>query len=818
MNRSLAFSHRLWSFLLCAALAAAFSTTARAAADHYWQDVRATVSLHDLATDGRVYVGGGGLEGNGLWISSDLKTWTRANLPATVGNSISSVAYENGTFIAVSNTIITSSDGISWTVADVPVTLDHQYSAVTYGNGVYVVVGSNVDSAEPVVLTSADGNVWTRQKAGVPAPADTYITFNGVAWNGTRFVAVGTFIRDGTASTIDVIITSTDARNWSQMSLPGDGKYGLTWSSYNDGLAYGNGTFVAGGGGGVYTSADGLTWAAHTMLDDFWATAIEFAHGIFIAPALTYGPLGGHQQTGYLFSTDGVSWTFGSVDPNEGRLKSASVVYNDGKYVIAGEAGVWSSSDLTNWAKQFSGPQSNKMGCLGHGKGSYVLLGSDSDEVLVSSNGRDWPDELTPIATRIGYTHSSYHQGCIAYGPGGYVSNNYRSIDGIDWQAAAVPPDDDIWLVAHNSSKYLAVARNFSNSPGDLDILVSNDGMAWSQISDDLPYFPFPSALQVINDSFFLIGQNGKPGWNIFSSSDGATWTDVTPPVPDSGFPRIGYGNDLLIAMWTDDDLHVKIARSSDDGAKWEVEKEAFPGGLSFVPASISYGGGIYVAVGYEPKSEVGAYLVSTDGERWTFAIDNRVGPFNTLLWDGSKFVATGSFDVLNLTGGIPAILLNVHGGAAESVEPGQTFAITVTVSNDGSVRADDVVLNDILPTSATYTGVTSSQGQCTKSGGTLSCALGTIGIGAEATVTLNFTAGAAEGDVTNRSSVGAYQPMRDDADLESSTTVTVRKPPSDDKGGSEGGGGGGALGALGVASLLSLAMRRRTAAVEGAK
>lgn len=812
MSKLLGLSPRLLSFLMCAALAA-LSTTTYAANGRYWQNVRATVAVDNIATNGKIYVASGSYAGNGLWTSTDLKTWTHPNLPGEVSARISSVVYENGIFFAIGNTIATSRDGINWSAADIPVSLATDFSAITFGNGMYVVVGCDDHTDKAVVLTSVDGKAWTSVDTGITISEEGRMVLDGVAWNGARFVAAGTFYGTG-SGIVDIATTSTDGQHWSQVSLPADGSYGYTFSlGYGDALAYGNGIFVmgpgislSGAGTGVYTSSDGLHWTARTLPDGFGGSAIQFVNGSFITPGKSSFFEPGDPRFGYLVSKNGIDWSFASPDSDNPELSTAAFTYA-GKYVLASEAGVWSSQDLANWTHLFSGPQSSRLSCIGHGAGTYVVLGQ-LDGALTSGNGIDWPDEMMTVPADVyGYTQPEYSNGCIAHGPSGFVNRAFHSIDGINWEPSITPSGmDQISVVAYNGSKYLALVQTGS-SPY---VLQSADGATWTSVSHNLT-LAFIDALKVIDGSFFAINQN-----NVFSSPDGAVWTNVTPPLSDmAGFLHIGYGNGILIAMWTDKNQHLKIATSTNGGANWTVEADAFPEGLVFTPISIAYGGGVYLATGYDYHRDTGAYIVSKDGVHWTFAFDNRISKFNAMLWDGTKFLAVGPFDILTSAGGMPSVLLNVSGDAPESVEPGQAFAITVTVSNDGSVRADDVVLNDTLPSSATYKSATASQGQCAKSGGTLTCELGVIAIGAEATVTLNFTAGSTEGDVTNKSSVGAYQSMRDDAALESSTTVTVKKPASNNSDnvgtvGSDSGGGGGAFGLLGFMSLLGFAMRRR--------
>jgi uncharacterized repeat protein (TIGR01451 family) len=80
----------------------------------------------------------------------------------------------------------------------------------------------------------------------------------------------------------------------------------------------------------------------------------------------------------------------------------------------------------------------------------------------------------------------------------------------------------------------------------------------------------------------------------------------------------------------------------------------------------------------------------------------------------------------------------------ADSPDPGPAggvFTYTVRIGNNGSKAAVDVALSNILPPGSTFVGVTATQGSCTESAGTVSCALGNLAfdpvVTIEATVTI---------------------------------------------------------------------------------
>lgn len=212
--------------------------------------------------------------------SQDGLSWTNRN--SCVTESLNAVAYGNGLFVAVGDngSITRSSDGGSWTCGT---SITNSYTGIAFGNNVFVAVGSAAESqmscGEGVVVSSTDGILWTRRTihtgsipldvtfgngifvtAGIDFEAEiagggciggfyTMLTAsNGIDWvsitNGPNwrtsigfghnvFVSVGSF---------DIIVFK-DAEDWRQTYTAS----GLFLS----GVAFGNGRFVAVGGGKV---------------------------------------------------------------------------------------------------------------------------------------------------------------------------------------------------------------------------------------------------------------------------------------------------------------------------------------------------------------------------------------------------------------------------------------------------------------------------------------------------------------------------------------------------------------------------------------
>jgi hypothetical protein len=134
--------------------------------------------------------------------------------------------------------MLISSDGITWSV---PATVPNVFSSgadVAWNGTRWVVCGYSASSGI-AILTSTDGNIW------VQASGPTVSKLQGVAWNGSIFVAVG-----------DTIVTSTDGLTWTAPTLP-PGAFNLgntiTWSGTQ---------WIAGGEfpAVMMKSSDGTTW------------------------------------------------------------------------------------------------------------------------------------------------------------------------------------------------------------------------------------------------------------------------------------------------------------------------------------------------------------------------------------------------------------------------------------------------------------------------------------------------------------------------------------------------------------------------------
>jgi uncharacterized repeat protein (TIGR01451 family) len=107
----------------------------------------------------------------------------------------------------------------------------------------------------------------------------------------------------------------------------------------------------------------------------------------------------------------------------------------------------------------------------------------------------------------------------------------------------------------------------------------------------------------------------------------------------------------------------------------------------------------------------------------------------------------------------------------------GQNVTYTVTVVNAGPASATGVVLTNTLPAGVDLMSVSPSQGSCSNGSGIVRCALGTLPVGASATVTIVVTP-PVPGNYTNRVTAARNEPDPVPANNSAVAVTTVTLPP----------------------------------------
>ena len=194
----------------------------------------------------------------------------------------------------------------------------NNWYAIAWNGTKFVALGS-----AGYISTSTDGTTWTTaiQDANLGSH-----TWRAIAWDGTKFVALGGY---GT-----YVSTSTDGTTWTTAIQ--DANLGShTWNA----IAWDGTKFVAlGSAGYISASTDGTTWTEATQnanLGNHLWNAIAWDGTKFVA-------LG---QSGYVStSTDGTTWTEATQNANLGNNSFNAIAWNGTKFVVLGRYGYISYS------------------------------------------------------------------------------------------------------------------------------------------------------------------------------------------------------------------------------------------------------------------------------------------------------------------------------------------------------------------------------------------------------------------------------------------------------------------------------------------
>jgi len=148
-----------------------------------------------------------------------------------------------------------------------------------------------------------------------------------------------------------------------------------------------------------------------------------------------------------------------------------------------------------------------------------------------------------------------------------------------------------------------------------------------------------------------------------------------------------------------------------------------------------------------------------------TFTVDLSA-PVNATINDGQGLGTITNEDLPNSNLGVTKTA-NVP-----TFTPGQQITFTITVSNAGPDAATATTVTDVLPAGTTFVSATPSQGSCSGTT-TVTCSLGTLNNGANATITLVVTA-TGSSNITNTATASSASNDPASGNNSGSATVTV--------------------------------------------
>ncbi|WP_276352632.1 stalk domain-containing protein [Cohnella caldifontis] len=386
-----------------------------------------------------------------------------------------------------------------------------------------------------------------------------------------------------------------------------------TWTAYDphlgaDALAdfiYGNQEYVAIGAYGTYAvSKDGKQWNPHSRIGDYYLSAIVWTGSRYVM----WGSPGNnpYAKAEAFFSSDGMAWTRQLTDMPYGL--TGAVYAFDRFFGINNYGQAYLSADGMKW-KTFSRAANwnDNIAAFRLVNGTlFALSASNQPFVAISKDGRNWKE-----------------------------------------QALSSPLSEVIW----NGKQYIGV--------GDEGVFASPDGLKWtktSQVKTGVLYdIDYNGSLYV---GMGYVGQNGSKQPIVFTSKDLKTWEQQVMPGGQLVGRVLGSEKGFVGVSTQGSSRKVVYGYFSKDGRTWGVNFLGTPAGFR----SKATDGKRYVFVG-----EGGAVVVTDDGIHYqkSVVVTSQGAPdFQDVIWDGRKFVATGSGGVYLSSDGLKWRFVPIQSGS----------------------------------------------------------------------------------------------------------------------------------------------------------
>ena len=335
-------------------------------------------------------------------------------------------------------------------------------------------------------------------KAGTVRMPASDRTWGPVAYGNGKFVAIG---GGSDSNSHKLVAYSEDGLVWKPAVLSAS----MTESVYD--IAYGNNKFVVISQTKVFCSEDGITWSEY--IPENIGNTIGYGNGKFVSM--------GHYDK-FFYSENGTDWIAGTL-PGD-MTYCSNIVYANGKFVVFGGNGYednqsWLcySEDGVNW-NAIADSSYLRYDSVAYGNGKFVAIANESDIAIYSTDGINWSETKLPYNN---YRSVVYGNGKFVAIRGEYQEKPIYSEDGVTWYASEeIIPIDYCELITYKNGKFFIFEYN-----SDL-VYYSEDGINWKTEYK----FIFQDGVDIINE--------------IIPSTEGfATQEYVDAQIAEKGLPAI---------------------------------------------------------------------------------------------------------------------------------------------------------------------------------------------------------------------------------------------------------------------------------------
>jgi len=284
-------------------------------------------------------------------------------------------------------------------------------------------------------------------------------------------------------------------------------------------------------------------------------------------------------------SVAGQDWT---MRVGASQNEWTSVAEGNGRFVAVQRGGDVSavSTDGVNWSTHPAPVLS--WSSIAFGNGLFVAVSSrgTGNRVMTSPDGVTWTLRQPALDAR---------WNSIAYGARRFVAVGSNRVmtspDGVNW-TSRTPVAGNTWTsVTYGGGLFVAV----SNSPSDTQVMTSSDGITWR--ARQTPARNNWSAVAYGGGRYVAIGNDCvNPIECVMTSEFGINWT--MRGLGLGQYRSMAYGAGLFAAL---NDSSQPVVRS-DNGISWRSVGAPTGAGAGSAWESITYGHGMFVAVGQSGK------------------------------------------------------------------------------------------------------------------------------------------------------------------------------------------------------------------------
>jgi hypothetical protein len=439
---------------------------------------------------------------------------------------------------------------------------------ITFGKDIFVAIGPN-----ETLLSSKDGSNWTNHSSDI---GGTYVNINFAtktySYAGDIITIVFPDISTNKASSTE----STNLNAKSEPSIKAENAaatFGINpiphglWN-----IAFGNGTFVVVGEGGlILSSEDGEHWQYRASGTPAALTSVVWGDSGFIAVG----------DRGVILSSDnGIFWTR-QTSGTEQRLYN--VAFGNRVYVVTAEGtSPLISSNGVFW-KQTEGPLGSG---IAFGNGCFVVSGItmnisgstyiQNHEAMASRDGETWqhiqhPTQNQSEAQRVRTYNHDGDVNSITFCGGQFIACTdvgiYTSTNGNNWQPTSEPDGckSDYRGVAYGKGVFVAVGTgdavgtDHSQPVHWSTVATSKDASKWEVDSTETPQSNLLVA-DALGTNVVRVPRHGRQ--ILLHTSDGINWR-TRDKAEISGTV---YGRTLVFYY-----LGEPAVFSSDDGVTWRA-------------------------------------------------------------------------------------------------------------------------------------------------------------------------------------------------------------------------------------------------------